>query len=148
MHKKILEEANLEQLKEFVNYAIMQAKSVDKEYYDSLEMCLYKCVYGYKFNNWMLAKALASMENEDGTRGPKWSLDETTNVAKQFDVTFNHFDMYDWCYVLNMVYSDYYGAVPDDVSSYVKLAKKFLCDKDAEPGKAFRYYVAMNYGEL
>ena len=49
---------------------------------------------------------------------------------------------------MNMIYSDYYGSVPNDISSYVKLADKFIRDKDADPGKAFKYYVAMNYDEL
>lgn len=49
---------------------------------------------------------------------------------------------------MNMVYSDYYGTVPDDISAYVKLADKFIHDKDAGVGKAFKYYVAMNYDEL
>ena len=43
----------------------------------------------------------------------------------------------------NMLYSDYYGAVPDNVESYFKMAKAFLEDKDAPEGKAFRYYKAM-----
>ena len=44
---------------------------------------------------------------------------------------------------MNMIYSDYYGAVSNDVSTYVKLAKKFLMDKDAKEGKALCYYLAM-----
>ena len=143
MHKKILEDASLEQLKDFADYAIMQAKSRDSKLYTGLEMCLYDLVYGYHFSRWLLDKALSSLVNEDGTKGPHWSLEDTTNVAAQYNVEFVNFDKYDWCYVLNMIYSDYYGAVPDDISYYVKLAKKFLHDKDAEPGKAFKYYVTM-----
>ena len=45
---------------------------------------------------------------------------------------------------MNMLYSDYYGAVPDNVESYFKMAKAFLEDKDAPEGKAFRYYKAMH----
>ena len=49
---------------------------------------------------------------------------------------------------MNMIYSDYYGTVPNEISNYVKLANKFINDKDAGPGKAFKYYVAMNYNDL
>ena len=45
---------------------------------------------------------------------------------------------------MNMIYSDYYGAIPNDVSSYVKVAKKFLEDKDGKEGKAFCYYMTMS----
>lgn len=46
-------------------------------------------------------------------------------------------------YVLNMMYSDYYGAVPNDTNTYIRLALKFLEDKDAKEGKAYCYYMAM-----
>lgn len=42
-----------------------------------------------------------------------------------------------------MMYSDYYGAISNDTNMYVKLAKKFLEDKDAKEGKVFCYYMAM-----
>lgn len=148
MHKEILEDATLEQLKCFVDYAIKEAKSYDEHLYDSMEMLLYKKVYGYHFCDWMLDKALKGLENEDGSHGAHWSVAETTAVAKQHDIKFVDFNEYDWNYVMNMVYSDYYGSIPNDTISYVKVAEKFIKDKDADPGKAFRYYVAMNYEDL
>lgn len=148
MHKKILEDATLEQLKCFIDYAIKEAKAYDEHLYEAMEMVLYKKVYGYHFCDWMLAKALQGMVNEDGTHGGHWTLEQTNDVAKQYDIKFIDFNEYDWNYVMNMVYSDYYGSVPDDIASYVKVAKKFICDKDASVGKAFKYYVAMNYDEL
>lgn len=148
MHKKILEDANLEQLKCFVDYAIKEAKSYDEHLYEAMEMVLYRKVYGYHFCNWMLVKALQGMVNEDGTHGGHWTVADTTSVARQFGINFTDFNEYDWNYVMNMIYSDYFGSVPDETSSYVKLAEKFINDKDAGPGKAFKYYVAMNYNEL
>lgn len=143
MHKRILEEASAEQLKDFSDYAIMQAKAKDHQLYTGFEMYLYTLVYGCHFSDWLLRRALESLDNEDGTKGAHWSLEETTDVASQYGIEFVGFDKYDWCYVLNMVYSDYYGAVPNDVSTYVKIAKKFILDKDAPTGKAFKYYVTM-----
>lgn len=148
MHKKILEDATLEQLKCFIDYAIKEAKSYDEKLYDTMEMILYKKVYGYHFSDWMLAKALQGMVNEDGTHGGHWSVADTTAVAKQYGISFVDFNEFDWNYVMNMIYSDYYGSIPDDVSGYVKLAEKFIKDKDAGVGKAFKYYVAMNYDDL
>lgn len=148
MHKKILKDATLEQLQCFVDYAIKEAKSYDDHLYEAMEMILYKKVYGYHFCDWMLDKALQGMENEDGTRGGHWSVADTNLVAKQFGISFTDFNEYDWNYVMNMIYSDYYGTVTNDISAYVKLAHKFITDKDAGPGKAFRYYIAMNYDEL
>lgn len=47
-------------------------------------------------------------------------------------------------YVMNMIYSDYYGTVPNDISIYAKMSQKFLNDKDAKQGKALNYWLAMN----
>lgn len=148
MHKKIIEHANSEQIKEFVDYAIKEIKSYNEHLYESMEMCLYKKVYGYHFCDWMLAKALQNMINEDGTHGGHWTVSNTNSFAKQYGISFTDFNEYDWNYVMNMIYSDYYGAVPNDTSTYVKLSDKFIRDKDVGVGKAFKYYVAMNYNDL
>jgi len=143
MHRRILEDATLEQLKDFTIYSIDMVKRIDEEVYEDVETCLYKMVYGCHFTKWLLEKALDKMINEDGTKGKHWSVEETNAVAKQYGVEFTHINEYDWNYVMNMMYSDYYDSVPNDISTYVKLSKKFLFDKDAPEGKAFKYYMAM-----
>lgn len=143
MHAKIIEHANLEQLKEFLTKELYKVKEKDYEMYEELELDLYKQVYGCHFNEWLLEKALSCLVNEDGTTGGHWKIEQTNEVARMNDVKFDKFNQYDWCYVLNMIYSDYYGAVPNDTSSYVKLAKRFLEDKDAKEGKAYIYYISM-----
>lgn len=144
----MLKDATLEQLRAFADYAIREAKLYDDDVYASFEMCLYKMVYGYHFSKWILEKALSTMENEDGTKGGHWTVSDTNSVAKQYGIPFTDFNEYDWNYAMNMVYSDYYGIVPNELSSYVKIAEKFINDKDGGEGKAFRYYVAMNYDKL
>ena len=143
MHKKILEDATLDQLKKFLYDQLLMVKERDYEMYEELEMDLYKSVYGCHFNEWMLEKALNDMSNEDGTHGGHWTIEQTTSVAKSNGLDFIRFNPYDWNYVMNMMYSDYYGSVPNDTSTYFRMARKFLEDKDAGEGKAFRYYVAM-----
>lgn len=49
---------------------------------------------------------------------------------------------------MNMIYSDYFGSVPNDTSVYSKMAYKFLEDKDAPEGKALHYYLAMKDWQL
>ena len=143
MHRKILEDATLEQTKEFIDRSLRKVKFVDEEMYEDLEHELYVDVYGYHFNEWFLKSALEKMSNEDGTKGGHWTLEETNSVAKQYNIEFKSFNEYDWNYVMNMVYSDYYGTVSNETSAYVKLAKKFLQDKDAPEGKALKYYLVM-----
>lgn len=143
MHKMLIKQATPEQLKEFVDDALSMLKETNPKTYEDLELYLYKEIYGPHFNDWMLEQATKSMVNEDGTTGPHWTLEQTTSVAKSNSITFDSFNEYDWNYTMNMIYSDYYGAVSNDTSVYVKMAKKFLMDKDAKKGKAFCYYLAM-----
>lgn len=143
MHKKLLKVATDEQVREFVDDALGMIKETNEDLYDELEMHLYKELYGCHFSEWMLECATKHMINEDGTHGPHWSVDQTNNVARQNNLRLEHYNEYDWNYVMNMIYSDYYGVVQDDVNTYYKLSKKFLDDKDAPDGKALIYYLAM-----
>ena len=145
MHSKIIQDASLEELKDFAFKVFdMLKRTVDKDVYKEVEMELYEEVYGDHFNEWMLKCALGKMKNEDGTTGGHWTVEQTTMVARSNGVEFKNFNEYDWNYVMNMLYSDYYGSVPNETSVYTKMARKFLEDKDAEEGKALKYYIAMS----
>lgn len=104
---------------------------------------MYTVVFGNHFSEAIATKAVSGMINEDGTKGANWTVDQTTQLAKRAGITFDKFNEWDWYYTLNMVYSDYYGHVTNDVSTYVNIAKAFIEDKDAGEGKAYRYYKAM-----
>ena len=143
MHKYLIEAANPTQLKNFVDNALSMLKETSPDTYNTLENYLYKEIYGKHFNEWLLKQAVSKMKNEDGSTGGHWTLEQTTAVAKSSGIEFSRFNEYDWNYVMNMIYSDYYGAVANDTSSYVRLAIKFLEDKDAKEGKAYCYYMAM-----
>lgn len=142
MYRDLVKQASHEQLKEFVIDAMGMLKGTNYDTFETLELHLYKEINGCHFNEWMLKKALADIENEDGTKGGHWSVDETDGVARNYNVNLKNYNSYDWNYVMNMIYSDYYGSVPNELSSYVKLANKFINDKDAHDGKPLRYYLA------
>ena len=82
------------------------------------------------------------MENEDGTRGPHWTMDQTDKVMSQRGVTC---DPVQFWVAMNMMYSDYckifqkYG-VGDKIDFFADMAKAFLDDKDAAPDKLARYF--------
>lgn len=72
----------------------------------------YEKEHGPHFNEEYARKAVMKMENEDGTRGPHWSLEETSALASQYGISLSgKFNRYDWFVALNMVYSDYYKAL-------------------------------------
>lgn len=111
--------------------------------YKEFEDKLFITMNGYHFNESMLNDALSTMQNSNGTKAPKWNLDETDYVARQNNISLKHCNKYDWNYVLNMMYSDYCELFGESTSSYINLAIKFLDDPDAPDGKALRYYLAM-----
>ena len=141
MHKELLKVATFEQLKNFTDNALSMLKETNPKTYDDLEVYLYKEIYGCHFCDWLLEKATKNMINEDGTVGPHWTVDQTSSVAKSNGIAFDEFNEYDWNYVMNLLYSDFYGAVSNDTNTYAKMAKKFLMDKDANKGKPFNYYL-------
>lgn len=143
MHNTMVKVATHEQLKTFVCEAMGMIKGTNHELYEELEDIMYQSLYGCHFTDWSLEHALKDLENVDGTRGGHWSLEQTNSVAKQYSIKFNKFNEYDWCYVMNMIYSDYFGSINNETQVYAKLANAFLNDTDAKEGKAYRYYMAM-----
>lgn len=67
----------------------------------------YEMEHGPHFNEEHARKAVMKMENEDGTRGPHWSIEETTTLASQYGISLTgKYNRYDWYVALNMVYSE------------------------------------------
>lgn len=89
----------------------------------------YEMEHGPHFNEEHARKAVMKMENEDGTRGPHWSLEETSALASQYGISLSgKFNRYDWFVALNMVYSDYYKVLlnitgSNNIKHYIEFAK-------------------------
>lgn len=68
-------------------------------------------------------------------------LEQTTAVMKDKGLNYPEPE---WYAVMNMLYSDYGPLLakhgPKELDAYVELAKAWLDDKDAMPGKTARYY--------
>ena len=81
------------------------------------------------------------MENEDGTQGPHWTMEQTKQVQAQQGIECNPVEFY---LAMNMMYSDYLKVAKklgvNKVDFYACMAKAFLDDKDAGPGKLRRYF--------
>lgn len=107
----------------------------------------YEMEHGPHFNEEQARKAVSKMENEDGSRGQHWSIEETTSLANQHGISLNNrFNRYDWYVALNMVYSDYYKVIvgisnSNNTKHFVEFAKAWLADKDIDEGKMWYYYI-------
>lgn len=94
------------------------------------------------FDRQMAEEWAANMENEDGTRGPHWTLDQAKQVMAQKEIGGNPLKF--WI-ALNATYSDLckvfkkYGI--NTVDAYVDFAKAFwMDDQDAVDDKLAMYY--------
>lgn len=143
MTSELLKDSDIKALKEFVEDMLDELEEEMPKVYKKVVIDLHKKLYGCCFSEILLEKALSNLSNNDNTKGKHYSLEQTNDLAKSYSITFDTFNQYDWCYVLNMIYSDYYGIIQNDTSMYVKLARAFLQDKDAPSGKALKYYLAM-----
>ena len=88
----------------------------------------------------------AKMENEDGTTGPHWTMEQTTAVAESMGIQAHVVPHWAWGVTMNMMYSDYYPVAVEfglnRPEFYAALTKAFLIDKDG-PGperKLMKYY--------
>lgn len=94
------------------------------------------------FSQMTAEKWARSMENDDGTTGPHWSIEQVKQVMAQKGVTCDPWEFYA---ALNAIYSDYgkvlkKHGVGDKLDIYIDMAKAFIDDKDAQPDKLARYY--------
>lgn len=86
------------------------------------------------------------MQNEDGSRGAHWTVEQTDTIAAALGVTYEHISAWCWNATMNMMYSDYYGTAAKfgvcTPEFFGELAKEFLFDKDggAPAGKLAAYY--------
>lgn len=84
----------------------------------------------------------SKMENEDGTKGPHWNMEQIKKVMEQRNMTG---DPVEFWVAMNMMYSDYCKAAKklgvNTVDFYAEMAKAFLEDKDTGvPDKLTAYY--------
>lgn len=93
------------------------------------------------FDHRMAMEWTKGMVNADGTKGPHWTMEETTEQMKKHGVKA---DPAEWYAVMNSLYSDYCEVLKKNNAStmetYVGLAKAWLEDPDAVKDKAAAYF--------
>lgn len=87
------------------------------------ELCanVYEAINGPHFDEEHARYAVEGMENEDGTKGPHWTVEETTSVANQMGINLRSekHNKWDWYVAMNMIYSDFYKVVKSDSTPLV-----------------------------
>lgn len=135
-----------EKMAKLFGESLEKMKEYNPQAYEEMEEAIYCMVHGYHFNEHNYRKALDGMINEDGTRGAHWTLDETNQVLRKFGIRMtDDYNEYDFCYAMNMMYSDHYATAKkfnvNTVDFYVELALDFLEDEDGISGIAYKHYL-------
>ena len=128
------------EIDEVVDDFLLDIKEKHPDKYECIMEDLYVAVFGPHFTDDTCRKAVSNMENVDGSRGEHWDMEQTTQAARQVGIQFTSFNMCDWYYTLNMMWSDYSNVFGNDSNTYISLAKAWLMDPDVPEGTAWRYY--------
>ena len=91
------------------------------------------------------------MENEDGTHGPHYDMQQVMDVADKLGINFerDEFTEKEFCVAVNMMYSDYckvakkYVSPDREIMFFAELANAFLCDEDG-PGPSEKLALYFN----
>ena len=109
---------------------------------------VYEAINGPHFDEEHAREAVNNMENEDGSKGPHWTVEETTAIANQMGVNLksDKCNKWDWYVAMNMIYSDYYKVISSitgrtDTKYFAEFAKAWINDKDISEGKMWHYYI-------
>ena len=84
---------------------------------------------------------MKNLQNEDGTKGPHWSMEQVKQVMAQRGMKE---DPLKFWVAMNAMYSDYFTVARkqnvNNLDFYVEMAKAFMGDKDAKGDKLSIYY--------
>lgn len=94
-----------------------------------------------QFDERMAREWTAMMENEDGTKGPHWTMEQAKKVLEQRGLRC---DPYEFWAVLNAIYSDDVAVAKkhgvNKMDYYVDRSVAWLEDKDAQEEKTAKYF--------
>lgn len=143
-YRALIRKAEKDNLVGFLTAEMETLEKTDPDMVGDLYRKLFRIVYGPHFSEDLYNDAVKCLRNADGTTGPKWTEAQITEYATDRGIQFGkNYNRFDFAYAMNMIYSDYFGVIPDETENYFRLAKAFIEDRDAPEGKAWKYYVAM-----
>lgn len=102
----------------------------------------YQRLYGPHFTKQLCDFATSMMETEAGPITP-YTKEEIENKLKQFNITLQYNELYDFVYVANMCKADFLGnAVPNDDQHLCEYIKHVVDDPDGYDGQIFNRWLS------
>lgn len=138
--EKIVENNKQEDMKalsDMLSEIIYKMKEHHHDMYEHYKMCLYQLAYGKVLNEEMANEIVENMK----PLGEYWDINTIKEVKSSMNLSYNDYDLYT---VMNSLVNDY-GEIIDkeNVDTYVKMAKAFIDDEDANKDKIFIYFTTI-----
>lgn len=99
---------------------------------------IHVALYGEHLSDEDAKRWVSKMVNKDGTHGEHFTWDRAKSLREDFRIT--NATVADFYAVINMLRSDYYDVLHNDIEGYIKMARDWFGDADASEGKTYRYY--------
>ena len=108
--------------------------------------------YGWHFSKRMAQFAISRMKVKDDSTGKEkslvpWTKSEVDEMLKRNGITVEHDELYDVCYVANMLKADFYKKSLADEAHLCVHVKLYLDDIDGDPCRAFDEFYATCIGK-
>jgi len=127
---------DMRELSDILEDTIETLKEYYPEEYKKYEKKLYEMAYGCVLNKDMAKEIVSKMR----PYGEKWSIEETSNIQRDYGLNFRDADFY---IVMNSAYNDYNDIFRDDIEKYVRFTNDFINDEDAKTDKVYIYYTTI-----
>lgn len=105
------------------------------------DMIKYLSNYGWHFTRKMCDFAVSKMI-KDGARLNALSKDKVDTILKNAGITLQNNQLYDYVYVANMAYADFYGSSIVNDTQLAKYIKDVIEDEDGYDGLVFNRWYA------
>lgn len=133
---KIVADESYEEMKELaciLEDAVYTLKEIDPTKYSKFEHKIYELAYGKVISEEMAKEIVEHME----PYGEYWTIEATTRILNDKNYHFTPVDFY---VVMNSLKNDYGELFSDSTDTYIKMACKWLEDKDAVEYKTYEYF--------
>lgn len=81
----------------------------------------------------------------NGKSGPRWSIEQVSDFARQRGDRFDRYNEYDLAYEMNTMYDDYSDTLGENAENYYRMSRQKLDGRDGQEGRAWYDYRSESY---
>lgn len=125
----------MEELSDILVEVVDIIKKYDEDCYREYKMKLFKMAYGNEIPEEVAEDIVHKMRPE----GQRWSINETEQMQRDYGL--DNINPVSFFLTINMAFNDYRDVFGDNLDTYIRFSKAFICDEDAKPNKILNYFL-------